>query len=179
METFELASIPGVGRNVSLSGFSANGVTYAPAGGPNVFVADPGYNNFGTGVGTTTTSVPTRNGDEDFRFSFAPRTAVGFDTYTNGLGLVTVSVLGAGNTVLDSFQSPGSENGIGYLGIVSTSAISAIRWGSTLGGQRNTGVDNMSLGDAITVVPVPLALALLPGGPGLLGAAGSRRRLGR
>lgn len=176
VETFERASIPGVGRNVSLSGFSANGITYAPVAGPNVFIADPGYNNFGTGVGTTTTSVLTGNGDEDFSFSFAPRTAVGFDIYTNGLGPVTVSVLGAGNALLDSFLIPGSQNGIGYLGIVSTSAISAIRWDSTLGGQLNTGVDNISLGDAITVVPVPPAMALLLGGLALLGAAGRRGR---
>jgi hypothetical protein len=52
-----------------------------------VWVASPGYTNFGAGVGTTTTSILTANGDEDFTADFStPYFAIGFDTYFNGLG---------------------------------------------------------------------------------------------
>lgn len=178
VETFEAASIPAVARNLALGGFAANGISYTPNSG-NVFVADPGFNNFGAGVGTTTTSVLTANGDEDFTaaFSTAP-TAVGFAAYFNGLGPGSVSVFGAGNVLLDIFNFSGALDDIGYIGIISAAPIASIRWTTTLGGRLNTGIDNISLGEATTVVPVPPSLALLLGGLALFGAI-SRRKHGR
>jgi hypothetical protein len=177
VETFEAGSIPAVPRNVSLAGFTANGITYTPNSG-NVFVANPGFTNFGAGVGTTTTSVLTANGDEDFTaaFSTAP-TAVGFDAYFNGLGPGSVRVFGAGNVLLDTFNFSGTLDDIGYIGITSAAPIASIRWTTTLGGRLNTGIDNISLGDATTtVVPLPPALALLLGGLAVLGVTGRRNR---
>jgi hypothetical protein len=155
--------------------FTHNGITYRPYAGtpsPNVWVASPGYNNFGAGVGTTTTSILTANGDEDFSASFAtPVKAVGFDTYYNGLGPVTVYVYGASG-LLDTFSvSPGSPtpNDKEYLGILSTGEpITYFFWTSTLGGQLNTGIDNVA-----TAAPLPGAVWFL--GSGLLGLAGWRR----
>src|SRR5689334_18946162 len=59
-------------KNAPLATLSYNGISYTPyAGVPtyNIWVAGPGYNNFGTP--TTTTSILTANGDEDWLMSFA------------------------------------------------------------------------------------------------------------
>ena len=84
-------------KDTPLASFVSNGVTYtglAGAPSPNVWVASPGYSNFGAGVAQpTSTSILTANGDEDFTIDFStPPLAVGFDVYFNGLGTVTTRV---------------------------------------------------------------------------------------
>jgi hypothetical protein len=163
-------------KDTSLAAFTHNGISYTGFAGvpfPNVWVASPGYNEFGAGVGTTTTSILTANGDEDFTASFVmPVKAVGFDTYYNGLGPVTVEVYGASG-LLDTFNvSPGipTPNDKEYLGILSIGEpITAFRWTSTLGGQLDTGIDNV----AVNFAPIPGAVWLL--GSGLVGLVGSRK----
>jgi hypothetical protein len=169
LETFE-AWVP---KDVQLAVIASNGVTYTPNPPTNVFVSSPGYNNYGAGVGTTTTSILTANGDEDFTATFStPYTAIGFDVYLNGLGDVTVSIYGTSG-LLDTFVDTRNLDTLEYYGFVSDEAITAIRFDSTLGGQLNTGIDNVAVGDALAV-PEPAPLAVL--GAGLLALAWLRRR---
>ena len=83
-ETFESVPIP---KDAAFAAFTQAGITYIGQAGTNVWVASPGYNNFGAGLNPTTTSILTANGDENFLIQFlTPYSAVGFDVYYNGLG---------------------------------------------------------------------------------------------
>lgn len=173
LETFETFAP----KDTALSSFVRSGVTYTGNAGtpfPNVWVSSPGYNNFGAGVGTTTSSILTANGDEDFTLTFSTLyTAIGFDVYFNGLGPVTVTLNTLGGSSI--FTDVRNLNSIGYYGFVSSAPIQSLRFASTLGGRLNTGIDNISVG-AASVVPEPTTLALF--GVGLLGFAAVRRRRG-
>jgi hypothetical protein len=168
LETFE-AVAP---KDTALAVIVSNGVTYSPTGiGTNVWVASPGYPNFGAGVGVTTTSILTATGEEDFVGAFfsTPYMAVGFDAYLNGLGPATATFFN-GATVLGSFSFPALQDNIAFLGIVSDTPITSFRWTGTLGGQLNTGIDNIQ----VSQVPEPSTLLLV--GVGLV-AYRYRRRL--
>lgn len=160
-----------VPKDVALSSFTSNGVTYASS--TNVWVASPGYTNFGAGVGTTTSSILTATGDENFTAVFfsTPYFAVGFDTYLNGLGPATAEFYGTGG-LLGSYTYPGNANDKEYLGIVSTEPIVSFHWVSTLGRTLNTGIDNIS----VSSVPTPEPATMLLVGFGLLGMAAFRRK---
>lgn len=163
-------------RETALSSLTRNGVTYTPlAGVPyyNVYLANAGYNNFGAGVGITTTSILTANGDEHFTASFASSVgAVSFDTYRNGLGPTTVSVY-SNATLLGTFTPAGNPDDKGFMGFISSGpAITSFEWNSTLGGRVNTGIDNLR--SAPMAAPVPAAAWLL--GSGLIGLAGVARK---
>jgi len=163
-------------KDVPLASLTHNGITYTPLGGTtNVFVSSPGYTNYGAGVTQpTTTSILTASGNEDFSAAFTSSTfAVGFDVYLNGLGAATVNVFN-GATLLDTFTFA-SGNDKRYLGIVSTVAITSFRWTATLGGELNTGIDNISTA-TVSSVPEPSAMLLL--GSGLI-ALIARRKLNR
>lgn len=158
-------------KDTALASFISNGITYTGLAGipfPNVWVASPGYTNFGVPV--TTSSVLTSNGDEDFTIGMTfvgPITAVGFDTYLNGYGPATIGVLNSdGWTTTTLSHDPAT---VGFFGVTSDSPISTIQWTTVGGGVVNTGIDNVQVG----VVPVPGAVLL-----GLLGlsAAGMKLR---
>jgi len=170
LETFE-AVAP---KDTALAIIVSNGVTYTPnAPSTNVWVASPGYDNFGDGVPTTTTSILVATGDEDFTAAFSTAyTAIGFDVYLNGLGDVTVSLFGTSG-LLDTFVDTRNLDTQEYYGFISDEAITAIRFDSTLGGQLNTGIDNVAVGAALAV-PEPAPLAVL--GAGLIAFAWLRRR---
>lgn len=174
LETFE-AVVP---KDAPFAVLVSNGVTYTANAGsptPNVWVSSPGYSNYGAGVGTTTSSILTANGDEDFTLDFStPYTAIGFDVYFNGLGPVTVSLYGTGG-LLDSFVDTRDLDTKEYYGFVSDELITSLRFASTLGGQLNTGIDNLAVGDALAV-PEPATLALFGAGLIALGALRRRRK---
>ena len=148
---------------------------------PNVFVAPPGFTNFGADVGTTTQFILTANGDENIIASLAaPSHAVGFDAFFNGLGPVTVTAFGIGGSTLAQLFIGG--NGLdpatgladrGYLGFTSDALIYGFQWTTTNGGTLNTGFTAIS---TVPEVPLPAALPLFATGLGALGLFGWRRR---
>ena len=180
IENFET----GITKNQALSSFTHNGVTYTGAPSHNVYVIGPGATNFGSGVPQpTTTSLLTASGDEDFTAAFAtPVGAVGFDTYFNGLGPVSVKVFGAHGLLTTFSVTPGKPlpNGVGYLGFVTTDEpITSFEWTSTDGDTLNTGIDNIATAPVVSV-PEPSAYAAMLSGlcmvMGLTFRVSSRRR---
>jgi hypothetical protein len=164
-------------KDTPLPFFISNGVTYTAFAGapfPNVWVASPGYSNFGAGVPQpTTTSILVANGDEDFTAEFSvPPLALGFDTYLNGLGPASLQVFN-GATLLDTFTYAAALDDKEYLGIVSTDPITSIRWTSTDGGVLNTGIDNLSV--PASTVPESGSLWILLAIPGVVGLSAFRR----
>ena len=172
IDDYETGSV----RNAPLASLTRNGVSYTPTDGtpfPNVFIADPGYSNFGAGVGITTTSILTANGDENFRADFATAVrAVAFDAYWNGLGAAVITAYN-NNTVLGAYSPAGNPDNKGFLGsITDGAAITGFRWDTTSGGQLNTGIDNLRTAP----IPEPGTYAMLLAGLGLLGFVGRRRK---
>lgn len=150
-------------KDEPLSSFVSQGVTYTGIGGlygGNVWVTGKEYTNFGVPV-PAGASVLTASGDEDFTVAMTfvgPITAVGFDTYLNYDGPVTIQVENNDGWTTTSFSH--DPETIGFFGVSSDSPITTIRWMSpiTPGGyqQVNTGIDNVQIG----VVPVPGAVLL-------------------
>jgi len=171
VEDFE-AVVP---KDTALLSFTSNGITYTgtQAANPNVWVASPGYTNFG--VPLTTSSVLTSTGPEDFvvdlsAFSY---TAIGFDAYLNGLGAVTVQVYGSGpSPMLTHIDLRGA--GMWFTGYTMDEPITSIHWVSIGGEKINTGIDNLRAG---YVVPTPGAVLLGAIGTCLVGWLRRRRSL--
>ncbi|MBD3420015.1 MAG: PEP-CTERM sorting domain-containing protein [Chitinivibrionales bacterium] len=159
-EDFE--SVP-VAYNTALSSFSNNGLTYSGVSSspfsPNVWIASPGYTNFGI-PGPTTSSILTATGNEDFLvIDVAPdQTAIGFNTYLNDFGDVTVTVteIDGQVTVFDYYHDP---EDVGFLGVIADDAIASLQWTAQGGEKINTGIDNVYAGT--TPVPEPATISLL------------------
>lgn len=170
-------------KNVPLGAFSHNGISYTPyAGSPssNVWVAGPGYPNFGTPV--TTTSILTANGDEDWLMTFTASTAVGFDTYLNQYGPATIRAYGASG-LLGTYTVNHNPAQVGFFGLTSDAeAITSLRWTTVGGGIINTGIDNIRLGsiDDVTpgAVPEPSTFAMFGMALAAAGLAARRRKRG-
>jgi hypothetical protein len=171
VETFE--TVP-FAKDVAFPSFTIAGTTYTGQAGTNVWVSSPGYTNYGAGLNPTTTSILTANGDENFLIQFlSPNYAVGFDVYYNGLGPATTSFFN-GTTLLGSIGYNGSAL-LGFNGFIASisTPITSVQFISTLGGQLNTGIDNLAL---VTVAPVPEPATLTLLATGLAGLALLRRR---
>lgn len=163
-------------KDTSLSSFTSGIITYTAEPGSNVFVSSPGYSNYGIS-GSTTSSILTSNGDEDYTLTFSSAVRrIGFDTYTIDAAGATNSVSGAPPVKVTVVTSAGTfqhdvvagPDNFGFLGIVSDEAILSVNWYGRLGGVRNTGIDNVRIDEA---VPEPGTLAALG-----LGLAALRRR---
>jgi hypothetical protein len=171
VEDFELV-FP---KDTALPSFTSNGITYTgtQVSNPNVWVASPGYTNFG--VPLTTSSILTSTGPEDFvidlsAFSY---TAVSFDAYLNNLGPVVVEVYGSGPTpIMTQIDLRGA--GMWFTGIVTGEPITSIHWVSVGGERINTGIDNVFAGYQ---VPTPGAVLLGAIGTCLVGWLRGRRSL--
>lgn len=171
-ETFESVPIP---KDAAFAAFTQAGITYSGQAGTNVWVASPGYNNFGAGLNPTTSSILTANGDENFLIQFlTPYSAVGFDVYYNGLGPATSSFYN-GTTLLGSIFYNGAAF-LGFNGYIASSSmpVTSVQFVSTLGGQLNTGIDNLAVYSTTVATPEPSTLPLLA--TGLAGLLLFRRR---
>ncbi|GAH48455.1 unnamed protein product, partial [marine sediment metagenome] len=148
-------------KDTPLSSFVSNGITYTGLAGtpfPNVWVASPGYTNFGLPV--TLSSVLTSNGPEDFTFDLnlgTPSTAIGFDTYLNASGPATIEIHDSGG-LLGTFSLNHDPTQVGFFGVTASELICKIRWTTTGGERVNTGIDNVRIG---AVIPAPGAILLL------------------
>ena len=160
-------------KNLPLAVLVLPSGTYTGLAGspPNVVVSSPGYTNFGANVGTTTQNILTANGDENLVASLTtPARAIGFNAFFNGLGSLTLSVFGSGNTLLDSITFGSGldpATGLadeGYLGFTSTTPIVSFQWNSTLGSRLNTGFTDIS---SVAAVPEASTWAMM-----ILGFAG-------
>ena len=171
VETFE--TVP-FAKDAAFPSFVIAGNTYTALAGSNVFISSPGYTNYGAGLNPTTTSILTTSGDENFFIQFLTgQYAVGFDVYYNGLGPATASFFN-GSTLLGSITYNGAA-ALGFNGFIASQAtpVTGVHWISTLGGQLNTGVDNIAL-VSVTATPEPATLMLVA--TGLAGLALLRRR---
>jgi len=167
---------PLITRDAQLQPLVHNGITYTgtQATNPNVWVASPGYTNFG--VPLTTSSVLTANGPEDFVIDLSgfSYTAMSFDAYLNNLGPVVVEVYGSDPTpMLTHIDLRGA--GMWFTGYVTGEPITSIHWIAVGGEQVNTGIDNLRLG--YYVVPAPGAVLLGAIGTCLVGWLRRRRSL--
>lgn len=153
----------------------------APGGAGNLVISSPGYTNYGAGNNPTTTSILTANGDESFEFLLAaPASAVFMDVYLNDLGPATLTYFNGASQIGQLLFASDANPGNNFLSQVgfnfgTANQITRITWLSTLGGQLNTGIDNVTVTFA-GVVPEPSAWALLIAGFGVVGGAMRARR---
>jgi hypothetical protein len=142
--------------NISIppeSPITLGGITFTPVDSlpaePNLFVATPSgiaAPDFGVALAS---NVLTASGNEhiDITFSTAP-TAVGFDTYTNKFDPPVVSVYDTAGQLRAQYVLIQAPESFGFLGIISNVPIGKVNWLATMGGEQDTGIANVRVGDA-------------------------------
>jgi hypothetical protein len=157
-------------RNQPLASYTGPGgeITFVGMDGtpfPNVYLANPPFNNFGSGLNPTTSIILTANGNEGFLATLAtPTQALGFNVFLNDSPF-TVTFLGSDgpqSLVYDSPPDPG--NNLGFAGAVTTGTITGFRIQAVNGQNINTGVDNI-----VVAVPEPATWAFMIVGFGAVG----------
>jgi hypothetical protein len=168
-------------RDTSLSSLNTLVGLFTPAAGGsgNVYVSSPGYTNFGPGLNPTTSSILTANGDESFNWALAFAAAtVSLEIYLNDLGPATMSFFDAADTLLASFtyaaDADNSNNLVSLSYNAGSDVITRATFISTRGGVLNTGLDNITIGQAGTTVPEPAGLLLVLTAAGIAVEAGRR-----
>jgi hypothetical protein len=174
VEDFE--SFPTKGVNIhdpiTLQGVTYTSISSNPKKPPNLHVAPAGYTNFGV-IPATTSSILTASGNEDFMVDLSavdPITAMGFDTYVNGKGDVTITIVNADGPTSTTYNH--NKLNVGFFGVASSSPISSIQWTAIGGEFINTGIDNLQVGVVPIHSPVPSAFLL-----GILGLGVAGRKL--
>jgi hypothetical protein len=166
-------------KDTALASLATSVGVFTPiAPGDNVWVASPGYTNFGPGLNPTTSSILTANGDEGFELVFA-FAASSFHTqiYLNDLGPATLELF-SGSSLLFSINfaaDSDTTNNLVGLSVWHSVPMTRMTFVSTLGGRLNTGLDNISL-TPFAAVPEPASWALMIGGFAVAGAAMRRRK---
>jgi hypothetical protein len=160
-------------KDTALLSFTSNGATYmgVQPGYPNVEVASPGDLSFG--VPSTTSSVLTSAGNEEFTLDLNANSAgaVGFDVYLNGSDVTTQWYGGGGNLLMTVHDiRPAGQY---FLGLAADEPIYRIAWTAVDGAYINTGIDNVYLGTA----PAPGAVLLGAIGTVLVGWLRGRKML--
>jgi hypothetical protein len=163
-------------KDVFTVGFATPTVTInAIAGGAgNVGVSSPGYTNYDPPNVATPSSIVTANGDEAFEVILAtPSFAVGSDVYRNDFGPGTLTWY-SGATIVGSYSYGATPNdktdNWAFTGIsTDVGPITRFTWISTLGGQLNTGIDNIYTVQAGAVPESATWLMMIVG----FGAAGA------
>ena len=155
---------------------TAIGTITGLAGTPtaNVYLAPPGYSNFGIGTNPTTATILTANGDEHFDVAllFAAR-SVRLDAWLNDAGPATLAFYN-GNTLLDTISFAADADNLQHIAYRHPSApVTRFTFQSTLGRLVNTGIGNIR----ITSVPEPADWALLGIGFAVIGLLSRRRTL--
>ena len=137
----------------------------APPPDSGLALSGPGFGGIATKAVFANTFV------ESLNLSFDASSAVGFDLFSQTANsTIRVSVFGAGNALLGTFDIAATTTGV-FFGVISDAGlITRINLDSLT--DMAEGVDNVAFGQ--TAVPEPASLALL--GAGLLGVARARRR---
>ena len=167
-------------KDTPLGSLVTNVGTFTPDPGLNVFVAPPGYTNFGPGLNPTTSSILVANGDEGWSLDLAFHAAtIEVTFYLNDLGPAQFRLYDKNDNPIGGINfsaSPIDDNVKTFLIGYSDNRIARATWSSTLGGRLNTGWDNITISRIEEVVPEPSSWALMIGGFALVGAAVRRTR---
>ena len=162
------------------SSITRHGITYTPvAPSSNLVVtgANTTYVNFGSNLNPFRSTALSVSGDENIMVRFSElHTALSFEGYLNGLGPGSVTVY-RGNDIVGSFALPNPVGGQKiFLGFTSDLGIDGFRWTTTGGGNLNSAIDTIALGESISSNPVPEPGSLALATTALLAGFGQRLR---
>jgi hypothetical protein len=127
------------------------------------------------------TSVLSGDGDENFDIRLTSGNSfgsIGFDVYSNVYGPRTVSLFDTIGGLIGTYSANQAANSLGFIGLVSTTAIGHITTSVDRGWVQNTAIDNVQIG-ALAIagaVPESSTWGMMIVGFGLVGASFRYRR---
>lgn len=150
--TFESFSIAPVNLGSSVAEGCVS-VSFDPTSTPGSGTKGIAVLNAGSSlIPPPTSKVLSAHGNEDLTLTFSGgcsgRTAVGFETFTNGSAapIVTVVDVEGSASVFTLNQPPNTH---GFFGIVSIRPIVSVRWLASNGHLADTAIDNIRIGDRV------------------------------